>query len=142
MGRLEQKGQGIVGLKQGGPTYDPVPPVTPYGPSRGKLTPERWTEFQKGRGQFDHSFHRFRNGGQISGPGDGQSDSIPALIDGQKPAALSSGEYVIDAHTVAMIGAGSTEAGIKRLDRFVANVRKQAIGKTSQPKPVGIGRLK
>jgi len=39
------------------------------------------------------------NGGEAVGPGSGESDSIPVLIDGQEPAAISDGEYVIKADT-------------------------------------------
>jgi hypothetical protein len=54
----------------------------------------------------------------VRGPGDGQSDEIDAK--------LSDGEYVMDAHTVSMLGNGSNEAGAKRLDELRANLRKQA----------------
>lgn len=40
----------------------------------------------------------------IEGPGTGTSDSIPAMIDGQTPAALSAGEFVIPAAVVKHYG--------------------------------------
>jgi hypothetical protein len=58
----------------------------------------------------------FRQGAAVHGPGDGQSDDIPAM--------LADGEYVIDAETVAQIGNGSTKAGSKALDDFRMNIRK------------------
>jgi len=58
----------------------------------------------------------FRKGSAVHGPGDGQSDDIPAM--------LADGEYVIDAETVAQIGNGSTKAGAKALDDFRQNIRK------------------
>lgn len=58
----------------------------------------------------------FRKGSAVHGPGDGQSDDIPAM--------LADGEYVIDAETVAQIGNGSTKAGAKALDEFRQNIRK------------------
>lgn len=57
----------------------------------------------------------FRHGAPVHGPGDGQSDDIPAM--------LADGEYVIDAETVAQIGNGSTKAGAKALDKFRENIR-------------------
>lgn len=54
----------------------------------------------------------------VTGPGDGQSDDIDAK--------LSNGEYVLDAHTVSLLGNGSNEAGAKRLDEMRANLRKSA----------------
>jgi hypothetical protein len=57
----------------------------------------------------------FRKGASVHGPGDGQSDDIPAM--------LADGEYVIDAETVAQIGNGSTKAGAQALDKFRENIR-------------------
>jgi hypothetical protein len=57
----------------------------------------------------------FRQGAAVHGPGDGQSDDIPAM--------LADGEYVIDADTVAQIGNGSTKAGAHALDKFRENIR-------------------
>jgi hypothetical protein len=57
----------------------------------------------------------FRSGAPVHGPGDGQSDDIPAM--------LADGEYVIDAETVAQIGNGSTKAGAAALDKFRENIR-------------------
>lgn len=54
----------------------------------------------------------------VQGPGDGQSDDIDAK--------LSDGEYVMDAHTVSLLGNGSNEAGAKRLDQLRENLRKSA----------------
>lgn len=52
----------------------------------------------------------------VGGPGDGRDDKIRA--------ALSDGEYVFDAETVAMLGNGSSKAGADALDRFRVNIRK------------------
>jgi hypothetical protein len=57
----------------------------------------------------------FKKGAPVHGPGDGQSDDIPAM--------LADGEYVIDAETVAQIGNGSTKAGAHALDKFRENIR-------------------
>jgi len=57
----------------------------------------------------------FRDGAPVHGPGDGQSDDIPAM--------LADGEYVIDAETVAQIGNGSTKAGAQALDKFRESIR-------------------
>jgi hypothetical protein len=84
-------------------------------------------------------------GGGISrllrGPGDGVSDSIPAVISngmakGGQPAKLARGEYVIDARTVAALGNGSTDAGAERLDKMRKNIlrddRRAGVGKDSK----------
>ena len=66
----------------------------------------------------------------LRGPGDGVSDSIPASINqGERPAALSDGEYVIDARGVAEIGNGSSVAGAKKLNTMmnrIHNARRNA----------------
>lgn len=59
----------------------------------------------------------------VTGPGDGKSDSIPAMIDGTQPAALSSGEFVIPAEAVSAMGRGSNEAGARKLQMMVNRVK-------------------
>ena len=39
----------------------------------------------------------FAAGGLVQGPGTGTSDSIPAVIDGRRPAAISNGEFIVNA---------------------------------------------
>jgi hypothetical protein len=56
--------------------------------------------------------------GYVQGPGDGQSDDIDAK--------LANGEFVLSADVVSALGNGSNDAGAKRLDEFMANVRKHA----------------
>jgi hypothetical protein len=46
----------------------------------------------------------YADGGLIAGPGTGTSDSVPALIDGQQPAQVSDGEYLIPANVVQELG--------------------------------------
>ena len=60
-----------------------------------------------------------RDGGDTP---DGTSDSIPALIDGQQPAALSQGEYVLPAWFVAKAG-GDTEGGAAHIDNVVEQAK-------------------
>jgi len=62
----------------------------------------------------------FRHGSSVNGPGDGQSDDIPAM--------LADGEYVMDAELVAMLGNGSNKAGAKILDKFREEVRAHKRG--------------
>ena len=57
----------------------------------------------------------YRNGAYVEGAGDGQSDSIPAM--------LADGEYVMDADVVSSLGNGSNKAGAKVLDKMRENIR-------------------
>ena len=56
-------------------------------------------------------------GRQVLGPGTGKSDSIPAVIDGDQPAALSTGEFVMPVEAVQHFG-------LDRLNKMVAQARK------------------
>jgi hypothetical protein len=72
----------------------------------------------------------YSDGGRLlKGPGDGISDSIPAVIGQKQPARLADGEFVIPARIVSELGNGSTEAGAKRLYAMMDRVQK-ARGKT------------
>lgn len=65
----------------------------------------------------------------LRGPGDGVSDSIPAIIGQRQPARLADGEFVVDARTVSELGNGSSDAGAKKLEAMVNRVhgdRKRA----------------
>lgn len=72
--------------------------------------------------------HYSDGGSLLRGPGDGVSDSIPASIEGKRPARLADGEFVIPARAVSELGNGSTEAGSKQLyamlDRIAAKRKK------------------
>ena len=77
----------------------------------------------------------------VEGMGDGMSDSVDAEIvndmsdpsgSGQ-PLKVADGEYVIAADAVADIGNGSTDAGAKKLDALMKQVRMARHGTTKQP---------
>lgn len=72
-------------------------------------------------------------GRHLKGPGDGMSDSIPASIDGVRPAALASNEFVIPADVVSFLGNGDNDAGAKVLHQMIARVRQAKTGRTMQP---------
>jgi hypothetical protein len=75
----------------------------------------------------------FAEGGFLDGPGDGQSDSIPASIDGVEPIKVADGEFVVPKHIVDMIG-------IDKLDHLLSAVRKSSYG-TDQQIPQDAGKL-
>ncbi len=99
----------------------------------------------EGAPKYDPSQYGFAAGGGISdlgaysdggrllkGPGDGVSDSIPAVIGERQPARLADGEFVIPARIVSELGNGSTDAGARKLyammDR-IQKARKKSVGK-------------
>jgi hypothetical protein len=61
----------------------------------------------------------------LHGPGDGVSDSIPAVIEGGQRAALADSEFVIPARAVSEIGNGSSRAGAKRLEAMLHRIQKK-----------------
>lgn len=73
----------------------------------------------------------YSDGGRLlRGPGDGVSDSIPAVIGNKQPARLADGEFVVPARIVSEIGNGSTDAGARKLYAMMDRVQK-ARGKTT-----------
>ena len=79
----------------------------------------------------------YSDGGRLlKGPGDGMSDNIPASIADKQPARLADGEFVVPADVVSHLGNGSTDAGAKRLQSMMDNVRKARTGNKKQGKQI------
>jgi hypothetical protein len=81
------------------------------------------------------SLPEYRAGGKLlTGPGDGMSDSIPAVIKGEKPqrAALADGEFVVPADVVSHLGNGSTKAGADTLYAMMDRIRQARTGRKRQ----------
>ena len=85
----------------------------------------------------------YAEGGYLSGgdvPGDGMSDSIPAMIGRGQRAALSEGEFVVPADVVSHLGNGSSNAGSKQLYAMMDQVRKDRTGTEKQGKQINAER--
>jgi len=85
----------------------------------------------------------YAEGGYLSGgnvPGDGMSDSIPAMIGRGQQAALSEGEFVVPADVVSHLGNGSSNAGSKQLYAMMDQVRKDRTGTEKQGKQINAER--
>ena len=95
------------------------------------------------RGGLEDTQEYAAGGKLLRGPGDGMSDSIPAVIKGAKPqrAALADGEFVIPADVVSHLGNGSTEAGAKRLYSMMDKVRHARTGNPKQGKQINPERF-
>jgi hypothetical protein len=73
----------------------------------------------------------YSDGGRLlRGPGDGVSDSIPAMIGNKQPARLADGEFVVPARIVSELGNGSTDAGARKLYAMMDRIQR-ARGKTT-----------
>lgn len=85
------------------------------------------------------ALHEYAAGGKLlSGPGDGMSDDIPAVIKGHTPqrAALADGEFVVPADVVSHLGNGSTQAGAKQLYKMMDKIRQARTGNPKQGKQI------
>ena len=92
-------------------------------------------EAQFARGGISHLGDYSDGGRLLRGPGDGISDSIPAMIGKKQPARLADGEFVVPARIVSELGNGSTEAGARKLYAMMDRVQK------SRGKTVGKGKI-
>jgi hypothetical protein len=111
-----------------------VNPNTPYRPGQGGVTyfsPTTYTPTPPkaaGGGLMSlgqSNLGSYSDGGRLlQGPGDGVSDSIPAIIGRKQPARLANGEFVIPARIVSELGNGSTDAGAKRLYEMMDRVQR------------------
>ena len=94
---------------------------------------QQYTKLATGGISDAYTLGGYSDGGRLlRGPGDGVSDSIPAVIGKKQPARLADGEFVVPARIVSEIGNGSTEAGARKLyammDR-IQSARSKTVGK-------------
>jgi hypothetical protein len=75
-------------------------------------------------------------GRYLNGTTDGMEDKLPANIDGQQPARLSHGEFVIPADVVSHLGNGNSQAGAKRLYEMMDKIRHARTGTKKQGKQI------
>ena len=92
-------------------------------------------------GGMMHGIGGYSDGGRmLKGPGDGMSDSIPAVIGSKQPARLADGEFVVPADVVSHLGNGSTDAGAKKLYSMMDKIRKARTGKKKQAPAVNVSK--
>ena len=72
----------------------------------------------------------------LQGDTDGMADEIPAQIEGDQPAALSHGEFVIPADVVSHLGNGNSDAGAKKLYEMMDRIREARTGTKEQGKKI------
>jgi len=63
------------------------------------------------------------DGKMLNGNGDGVSDEIPAMIEGEQEAALSDGEFIVPARIVSELGNGSSDAGAQKLYAMIDRIQ-------------------
>lgn len=72
----------------------------------------------------------------LQGATDGMADELSTNIDGEQPAALSHGEFVIPADVVSHLGNGNSEAGAKQLYKMMDRIREARTGTKKQGKRI------
>jgi len=93
-------------------------------------------------GGIMHGLGGYSDGGRmLKGPGDGMSDSIPAVIGSKQPARLADGEFVVPADVVSHLGNGSTDAGAKKLYKMMDKIRSARTGKKKQAPQVNTNKF-
>jgi hypothetical protein len=75
-------------------------------------------------------------GKYLQGETDGMADEIPSSIDGEQPAALSHGEFVIPADVVSHLGNGNSDAGAKKLYQMMDKIRVARTGTKKQGREI------
>jgi len=80
-------------------------------------------------------------GRYLAGGTDGMEDKVRASIEGQQEARLSDGEFVIPADVVSHLGNGNSNAGAKRLEEMMVNVRKARTGNPQQGRQINARKL-
>lgn len=97
---------------------------------------QQYTKMASGGISDAYNLGGYSDGGRLlRGPGDGVSDSIPAVIGKKRPARLADGEFVVPARIVSEIGNGSTEAGARKLYAMMDRIQK------ARSKTVGKGKI-
>lgn len=96
---------------------------------------ETWAEKARriGTGGLDRRMEGYAGGGavdvggrQVLGEGTGKSDSLPAIIDGQHPAALSTEEFVFPVETVRHFGLAKLNKMVEQSRKGLATGREAA----------------
>jgi len=117
------------------------------GVSGSDLTSDAMEQLNRLTGTISKGFdaiNPFQEGGMaelknpqyLDGATDGMADEIDASIEGEQPAALSDGEFVIPADVVSHLGNGNSDAGAKVLEKMMSRVRKERTGSTKQGKEI------
>jgi hypothetical protein len=80
-------------------------------------------------------------GRYLQGKTDGMADEIETSIDGEQPALLSHGEFVIPADVVSHLGNGNSEAGAEKLYDMMDRIREARTGTKEQGKEINADKF-
>jgi hypothetical protein len=134
----EARGLGLGNLSNGFMNMGSTPTFVAGGMPSYNLALRRMSQPAFNEGAVG-GIQQFAAGGEprfLSGGGDGMSDDIKATINGNQPARLADGEFVIPADVVSHLGNGSSKAGAKQLYSMMDKVRKARTGNPKQGKQI------
>jgi hypothetical protein len=124
-------------------TWNPAPAQTapaaqPAQPAMALGIPSAQQAINQGGIQMAHGGLAYlaAGGRYLDGATDGMADEINTTIDGEQPAKLSHGEFVIPADVVSHLGNGNSDAGAKKLYEMMARVRKARTGNEEQGRQI------
>lgn len=124
-------------------TWNPAPAQAPQAaqptqPVAALEIPSAQQAINQGGIQMAHGglAHLAAGGRYLDGATDGMADEINTTIDGEQPAKLSHGEFVIPADVVSHLGNGNSDAGAKKLYEMMARVRKARTGNEEQGRQI------
>jgi hypothetical protein len=125
-----------------------APPATvngqPYRPGQGGVnyggdvtyTPKPATEVVETTTLAQGGIANLAKGRYLQGNTDGMADKLRTSIEGDQPAALSHGEFVIPADVVSHLGNGNSDAGAKKLYSMMDKIRQARTGSKKQGKQI------
>jgi len=102
------------------------------------MTPEQYAE----QGMIRMAKGGVADAGRyLQGKTDGMADKIETSIDGEQPALLSHGEFVIPADVVSHLGNGNSEAGADKLYKMMDRIREARTGTKEQGKEINADKF-
>ena len=145
-GQEQAQASGLEALKQ-----QLAPAMPPSGPAVIPQAPPAQPEQQMAQmidprqnyavGGQVRGFYRGKPTKQVSGPGDGLSDSVPANIEGREPVNLAAGEVIVPADVVSDAGNGDSDAGADFFAELNENIRMKRHGTNEQPAAINPAAL-
>jgi hypothetical protein len=121
--------------------WNPKPPATGEQPDAELptvMTPEEYAK----QGGIKMAQGGIADAGRyLRGKTDGMSDEIETSIDGEQPALLSHGEFVIPADVVSHLGNGNSEAGAEKLYNMMDKIREARTGTKEQGKEINADKF-
>lgn len=117
-----------------------APPAPPAPPPTESTTPTTPPVNDGSQTAAAGGLMQLAKGRYLRGHTDGMEDKLRTTIEGEQPAALSHGEFVIPADVVSHLGNGNSDAGAKRLYQMMDRIRQARTGTKQQGKQINANK--